>query len=59
MGNVYHPCKEKTVMTAVLTVKSGLDPHLISGNGWVGWTWMDWIGLSYSSTFGIIWVDLT
>ncbi|TVU10752.1 hypothetical protein EJB05_44298, partial [Eragrostis curvula] len=25
----------KTVMTAVLTVRSGLDPHMISGNGWV------------------------
>ena len=47
MGNVYHPCKEKTVMTAVLTVKSSLDPHLISGNGWDGWIghgWLVWIG---------------
>ena len=34
-------------MTAVLTVKSGLDPHLISGNGWFGWAWMDWIGLDW------------
>ncbi|TVU02264.1 hypothetical protein EJB05_52260 [Eragrostis curvula] len=33
--------RSKTVMTAVLTVRSGLDPHMISGNGWVdlmGWT---------------------
>ncbi|TVU50488.1 hypothetical protein EJB05_01860, partial [Eragrostis curvula] len=22
-------------MTAVLTVRNGLDPHMISGNGWV------------------------
>ncbi|TVU14713.1 hypothetical protein EJB05_38200 [Eragrostis curvula] len=27
--------RSKTVMTAVLTVRSGLDPHMISGNGWV------------------------
>ncbi|TVU17588.1 hypothetical protein EJB05_33632, partial [Eragrostis curvula] len=27
--------RSKTVMTAVLTVMSGLDPHMISGNGWV------------------------
>ena len=37
-------------MTAVLTVKSGLDPHLISGIGmvWLGMDGLDWIG--YSST---------
>jgi hypothetical protein len=32
----------KTVITAVLTVMSGMDPHMISGNpgfglGWFGW----------------------
>ena len=29
----------KTVITAVLTVTSGLDPHLISGYG-LGWFWV-------------------
>jgi hypothetical protein len=30
----------KTVITAMLTVMSGMDPHMISGNpgfGWFGW----------------------
>jgi hypothetical protein len=33
----------KTVITAVLTVMSGMDPHMISGNlgfGWVGLVWL-------------------
>ncbi|TVT97831.1 hypothetical protein EJB05_56900, partial [Eragrostis curvula] len=34
-GNVYNLCRVKTVMTAVLTVKSGMDPHTIS------WEWLD------------------
>jgi hypothetical protein len=38
----------KTVITAVLTVMSGLDPHMISGNlGWVllslGWVVSKWV----------------
>jgi hypothetical protein len=32
MGNAYNPAKYKTVITAVLTVMSGMDPHMISGN---------------------------
>ena len=57
MGNVYKPCKDKTVMTAVLTVKSGMDPHMIrglvwigglDGLGWIGWT----LVLSFHVVFG-------
>jgi hypothetical protein len=29
MGKVYNLCKVKTDRLAVLTVKSGLDPHMI------------------------------
>jgi hypothetical protein len=32
MGNVYNLCRVKTVITAVLMVKSGMDPHMISWN---------------------------
>jgi hypothetical protein len=36
MGNVYNLYKCKTIITTVLTVMSGMDPHMISGNqGWV------------------------
>ena len=32
-------------MTAVLTVKSGMDPHMIRGLGWIGGLdGLDWIG---------------
>jgi hypothetical protein len=37
----------KTVITAVLTVMSGMDPHMISGNpgfGWVGLVRLVWFG---------------
>jgi hypothetical protein len=42
--------ESKTVITAVLTVMSGMDPHMISGNpgfGWfglVGFVWFGWFG---------------
>ena len=29
MGKVYHLCRVKTDISAVLTVTSGLDPHMI------------------------------
>jgi hypothetical protein len=29
MGKVYNLCRVKTDISAVLTVKSGLDPHMI------------------------------
>jgi hypothetical protein len=36
----------KTVITAVLTVMSGMDPHMISGNPGFGWVGLVWFGLS-------------
>lgn len=32
MENVYNICREKIIMTTELTVKSGIDPHIISGD---------------------------
>jgi hypothetical protein len=32
----------KTVITAVLTVMSGMDPHMISGNPGFGLVWFGW-----------------
>jgi hypothetical protein len=35
----------KTVITAVLTIMSGMDAHMICGNpgfGWVGLVWFGW-----------------
>jgi hypothetical protein len=40
MGNMYNLYRVKTVMTDVLRVTSGMDPHMIrwNWNGWVtGW----------------------
>jgi hypothetical protein len=34
----------KTVIIAVLTVMSGMDPHMIRWN--LGWVWFDLVGLS-------------
>jgi hypothetical protein len=31
MGNVYNLCRVLTVITAMLTVMSGMNPHMISG----------------------------
>ena len=36
MVKVYNLCRVKTVITAVLTVKSDMDPHMISWFGMVG-----------------------
>jgi hypothetical protein len=33
----------KTVITAVLTVMSGMDPHMISGNPRFGLIWFGWV----------------
>jgi hypothetical protein len=33
----------KTVITAVLTVMSGMDPHMISGNTGFGLVWFGWV----------------
>jgi hypothetical protein len=32
----------KTIITAVLTVMSGMDPRMISGNPWFGLVWFGW-----------------
>jgi hypothetical protein len=39
----------KTIITAVLTVMSGMDPHMISGNlGWVFVkSWLDCVEVSF------------
>jgi hypothetical protein len=42
MGNVYN-LECKTVMTAMLTVMSSIDPHTISWNP--GWVWFGWESL--------------
>jgi hypothetical protein len=40
----------KTVITAVLTVMSGMDPHMISWNlRWVWLVWSKWVSLGYGS----------
>jgi hypothetical protein len=36
----------KTVITAVLTVMSSMDPHMISGNTGFGLAWFGLVGLS-------------
>jgi hypothetical protein len=38
MCTTYAACK--TVITAVLTVMSGMDPHMISGNTGFVWVWL-------------------
>jgi hypothetical protein len=44
----------KTIITAVLTVMSGMDPHMISGN--LGWVMVkSWVGL-YQRGFIRLWV---
>jgi hypothetical protein len=40
----------KTVITAVLTVMSGMDPHMVSGNP--GFGWFGLVGLSKWILFG-------
>jgi hypothetical protein len=40
----------KIVITTVLTVKSGMDPHMISQEFWLVWEWFGlgwfWLGLA-------------
>jgi hypothetical protein len=33
----------KTVITAMLMVMSGMDPHMISGNTGFGLVWLGWV----------------
>jgi hypothetical protein len=55
MGNVYHLSAEcKTVIIVVLTVISGMNPHMIS-EAWdgfwlsLGWIVLKWVLLGYGS----------
>jgi hypothetical protein len=48
VGKVYNLCRVKTDISAVLTVKSGLDPHMINKledelnrGPWL-WLWLLW-----------------
>jgi hypothetical protein len=48
VGKVYNLCRVKTNILAVLTVKSGLDPHMINEledelnrRPWL-WLWLSW-----------------
>jgi hypothetical protein len=48
MGKVYNLCRVKTDISAMLTVKSGLDPHMIieledelNHEPWL-WLWLSW-----------------
>jgi hypothetical protein len=34
----------KTIITAVLTLMSGMEPHMISGNPGFGLVWLAWFG---------------
>ena len=44
----------KTVITAVLMVMSGMDPHMISGNPRFGWGGLGWFA---EVDFIRLWVD--
>jgi hypothetical protein len=41
----------KTVITAMLMVMSGMDPHMISGNPGFGLVWLVWFGLVWFGCF--------
>jgi hypothetical protein len=55
MGNVYILYRVKSIITAVLMVMSGMDPHMIRWNlrwVWIGFGWdglSKWIYLGYGS----------
>jgi hypothetical protein len=48
VGKVYNLCRVKTDVSTVLTVKSGLDPHMINeledelNRGPCLWLWLSW-----------------
>ena len=66
VGKVAPPLQSvfKTVLTAALTVMSGLDPHsirnMIGMVGLVGhgWTWLDLVGFGWTWMVGLGWLDL-
>jgi hypothetical protein len=43
--------ESQTVMTAVITVMSGMNPHMISGT-WVGLAWLGWASFGLSCSLG-------
>jgi hypothetical protein len=47
VGKVYNPCRVKTDRSAMLTIKSGMDPHMIihleDGIEIVGYLWFEGI----------------
>jgi hypothetical protein len=45
----------KTVIPAVLTAMSGMDPHMISGN--LRWVWFVWFGWVVEVDFIRVWVS--
>jgi hypothetical protein len=55
VGKVYNLCREKTDISAVLTVKSGLDPHMINeiedelNRGPCLWLWLCLCSISSTS----------
>jgi hypothetical protein len=62
VGKVYNLCRVKTDTSAVLTVKSGLDPHMINkledeiNRGPCVWLWLCFCytcSLSFNADFGI------
>jgi hypothetical protein len=62
VGKVYHLCRVKTDISAVLTVKSGLDPHMIIeledelNHGPYLWLWLCFCytySVSFNAGFGM------
>jgi hypothetical protein len=50
----------KTVITVMLTVMNGMDPHMISGNprfGWFGLVWLVWFGWFVEVDLIRLWVS--
>jgi hypothetical protein len=63
VGKVYNPCRVKTDISAVLTVKSGLDSHMIIeledelNRGPYLWLWLCFCSIS-SISFNVSWYEL-
>jgi hypothetical protein len=43
----------KTIIIGVLTIMSGMDPHMISGT-WDGFLVMSWVGLCQSDAIEVV-----
>jgi hypothetical protein len=63
VGKVHNLCRVKTDISAMLTVKSGLDPHMINeledeiNHGPCLWLWLCFYYISYVS-FNVGWYEL-